>query len=187
MTDTPEQFDPQEQYLQEQRDAAAAPPAVPYTRPRQVIPNPLPALTEAEALDRIAAALHKVGPDGLTPIEREVAEVIAQTGRQPEEVAARLAQPSRLDRFHGVADDYDTGHHTVAPYEGSSPPRYVLAERDASGAAGLSLHDTPEAAADYHHGHSPEEWTIIELVDLDTGSRMTVAETRTAVTWGEGS
>lgn len=192
MTDTsePEQVDPQEAYLQEQA-AAVERALAPDTRRRRA-PSVLPSLSEHEALDRIAALLHglvgvrdEVG--GLTTFEEHVAAIIAQTDRQAAEVAARLAQPSRLDRFETLAGDYDIDLESVRAqadaYQRSALPRFALVEHSADGSPWFTLHDTPEQAAEYHHGQENAGlWTIVELVDLDDGSKLT-AETKTAVTW----
>lgn len=59
---------------------------------------------------------------------------------------------------------------------GSEPEadgRWLLIERNVSHGTPpywLTTHDTPEAAADYHDGQEyVEDWTLVKLVDLDTG------------------
>lgn len=180
----PERVDPQEQYLQEQEAAAAAPvgPA-PDTR-RQRPRSTLPVISEAEALDRIAALIHADG-ENLCPLGVRVLEVITQTARQPAEVAARLAKPSRLDRLRAFADSHrlpQTEADAVAgDYQGSALPRFALLEHF-GGESFLTLHDTPDDAAGYHATQEDAGWVIEKLVDLDTGAELT-AETKTSVTW----
>lgn len=185
MTDTPEapseeQVDPQEQYLQEQEAAAAAPVApAPDTR-RQRPRSTLPVISEADALDRIAALIHADG-ENLCPLGVRVLEVITQTARQPAEVAARLAQPSRADRLRDIVDQHAVGDELLVRYLGTPPQRFVLVERDGSGPF-LTLHDTPDDAAAYHTTQEDAGWVIEKLIDLDTGAELT-AETKTSVTW----
>jgi hypothetical protein len=187
MTETdPEQVDPQEQYLQEQEAAAAAPVApAPDTR-RQRPRSTLPVISEAEALDRIAAMLAGEDLEG-APALSAIDSIIRDTGRQPAEVSARLARPSRLDRLRAFAEG-DSRIDRVQvdaygeTYRDSALPRFALIESSPTG-AWLTLHDTPEGAATYHEAQPyGADCPIEKLIDLDTGAQLT-AETKTSVTW----
>lgn len=58
----------------------------------------------------------------------------------------------------------------------------VLVEQGVySGDYWLSHHPTAEAAAQYHDGHQyPEDWPVVEAIDLATGARLE-AQQRTAL------
>lgn len=64
---------------------------------------------------------------------------------------------------------------------GEPEHRYLLVEQTHyDGGHYLTTHAAPEDAADYHDGQEyPDDWTIIELVDLDTGRTFDHAETTT--------
>jgi hypothetical protein len=55
--------------------------------------------------------------------------------------------------------------------EGEPEHRFLLVERTHyDGLHYLTTHETPEDAADYHDGQEyPDDWSIVELIDLDTG------------------
>jgi hypothetical protein len=63
----------------------------------------------------------------------------------------------------------------------ASPERYLLIERSIhSGMLFPSVHASPEDAAEYHDNQECVEfWTIVSLVDLDTGASLRAVERTT--------
>lgn len=59
-----------------------------------------------------------------------------------------------------------------------SPERYLLIERSIhSGVLFPSVHASPEDAADYHDNQEcVEYWSVVRLVDLDTGATLRAVE-----------
>ncbi len=159
------------------------------TSPRPAAPTPaasLPTLSEYDALDRIAVVLSSPSA-AYSEHLAEIAAIIRETGRSPAVVAARLTAPTRADRYAEVIERWDARINVPdMPETATASYRFALVEEGRSdGSHWLSLHDTPELAASYHHEQEDAaDWMILELVDLDTGVALGVLEEKIAVTWG---
>lgn len=64
--------------------------------------------------------------------------------------------------------------------------KYLLIEEDSSDGDAIYCtgHDDPDEAVNYHYNQEyPGDWTIREIVDLDTGKVHKVAAVKMVVTW----
>lgn len=87
-------------------------------------------------------------------------------------------------KFDEVIDEYGhnlhgDGEEGLAGLDRNKP--YILIEENVRGGYWLTSFDTPERAADYHDNQEyGEEWTIVELVNVETGESLSPS---TETTW----